>query len=126
MKFFSIFVGFCMVFMPCFGLLLPSKSLRYPRILHAPFINKYRQIYARMSNARSNDDDEDDDDENDLRNEVFMELVANQKKVRHNKKQNKIKIQPVGPEFSRIVNVAQVPGILKPYSARKLHYSFTL
>jgi hypothetical protein len=60
-----------------------------------------------MSN---NNDNDNDDVEGDLNNEVFMELIANQKKVRHNKKQNKIKIQPIGPEFSRIVNIEQVPG----------------
>ena len=64
-----------------------------------------------MSNNNDNYDDNDNDDvEGDLNNEVFMELIANQKKVRHNKKQNKIKIQPIGPEFSRIVNIEQVPG----------------
>ena len=59
------------------------------------------------SGSNSNDVD---DDESDLNNEVFMELIANQKRVRHNKKNNKIKIQPIGPEFSRIVNIEQVPG----------------
>ncbi len=64
-----------------------------------------------MSNNNNNNNDNDNDDvEGDLNNEVFMELIANQKKVRHNKKQNKIKIQPIGPEFSRIVNIEQVPG----------------
>ncbi len=110
--YFCSFVGIMTIFLSCFGLLQPSRSLR---VSHASSMNRYRQIYGMRREMSSGSKSDDVDDDSDLNNEVFMELIANQKRVRHNKKSNKIKIQPIGPEFSRIVNIEQVPGILIPH-----------
>lgn len=105
-------IGVLAVVVHCIGL-LHSSQLR--RISHTSLIQRSRQYYGRKEMVDNDgivgsNKDIDDAVESDLNNEVFMELIANQKKIRHNKKQNKIKIQPAGPEFSRIVNIEQVPG----------------
>lgn len=111
---FSDFVGILAVLITFLGLLKSSQSLQ---VSHALSMNRYRQIYgSKREMSLSSTSNDADDDEIDVSDELFMELIANQKKIRHNKKQNKMKIQPVGPEFSRIVNIEQVPGTFIPHS----------